>query len=142
MENRAVSYDPLRFTWEPTPQLWVAYYDPEGPSGHGKTQQDALLALICACLDDDHQERMLTGSIVAAISPPARDSSPRCHPAGTLELRDGKMTPVGGPGELQPGGGEFCAHCGKAYDDHCGGGRCYIQTEGPVFKPQQRRIEP
>jgi hypothetical protein len=38
--------------------------------------------------------------------------------------------------------GEFCANCGKAYDDHCGGGRCYIQTEGPVFKPQQRRIEP
>jgi hypothetical protein len=59
---------------------------------------------------------------------PARDSSPRCHPAGTLELRDGKMTPVGGPGELQPG----------RVDPGCGlDCSCRWPTD-----EKQRRIEP
>lgn len=31
---------------EPTPIGWVAYYDPEGLNGHGKTKEDALTELL------------------------------------------------------------------------------------------------
>lgn len=61
-----MSYDPLKI--EPSYIGWDAYYDPEGPIGRGKTPQDALYELIVHCLDDDHQERLLTGSIVAALA--------------------------------------------------------------------------
>lgn len=61
--------DPLRFEWQSTPACWSCYYDPEGPSGMGKTKEEALEDLWDSC-DDEHRADMLLGAIVAAIENP------------------------------------------------------------------------
>lgn len=63
--------DPLQFTYESMPALWLCYYDPEGPVGHGKTKAEALGDLFDMC-DDDHGGPLLLGAIVAAIPGDAR----------------------------------------------------------------------
>ena len=68
--------DPLQFSYQSTPDLWACYWDPEGPSGLGKTKEAALFDLLWMC-DDDHRGMLLAGSIVAAISPPRQGDSIR-----------------------------------------------------------------
>jgi hypothetical protein len=65
--NEETTMDPLRI--EPDYMGFCAYYDPEGPVGRGKTKEDALHDLIIWCIEDDHMERLVMGSIVAAIAP-------------------------------------------------------------------------
>lgn len=38
--------DPLQIVFEDTPQLWRAYYDPEGIQGFGKTREAARMDLL------------------------------------------------------------------------------------------------
>lgn len=60
--------DPLIFSYQSTPALWACYYDPEGPSGMGKTKEEALFDLWLSCDDEKGlREEMLMGAIVAAI---------------------------------------------------------------------------
>lgn len=78
-----MSYDPLKI--QPGYWGWDAYYDPEGPSGHGKTREAALIELIRAC-DDEIREKLLAGSIVAmGVSPPSREGGLR---EAATEARD------------------------------------------------------
>ena len=58
--------DPVYFSWESTPALWRCCFDPEGPSGFGKTKEIALGELIDLC-DNDRRGPHLLQALVAAI---------------------------------------------------------------------------
>ena len=84
-----MSYDPLQFEYHSTPDAWACYYDPEGPSGYGKTKEMALEDLIHQC-DNEHTIGLLAGAIWAAIDKPEREL------AEAVEQRDFHIQAAGG----------------------------------------------
>lgn len=75
--------DKLTFSWQSTPQLWMAYTDPEGANGVGKTRGEAVMDL----LDTVDDVKFATGVLdqLAAADSIANDFSK------IIEARDAEI---------------------------------------------------